>query len=210
MSEDRTTPMKQPQWPQGGADFDDQETVFTDQDHITPPTIPLGDQGRGAGQAPGPGFVRSVPAGGTTPAPFGPPQGPFAPQQPAASGDRTMIISERAAPVFAWLVVVDGPDKNTIGTVLNLKPDQTMLGRAAGNHITLSDDSCSSQHARIRVEAQEGQDPSFVLYDMGSSNGTFIGTKKTYRDEENRKYRHELLDGDYLLVGETTLVFKKI
>lgn len=208
MSEDRTTPMKQPQWSQDGADFDDQETMFSDQDHITPPTIPLGDQG--PGQASGPGFVRSVPAGGTTPAPFGPQQGPFGPQQPVASSDQTMIISERAAPVFAWLVVVDGPDKNTIGTVLNLKPDQTMLGRAAGNHITLKDDACSSQHARIRAEAQEGQEPSFMLYDMGSSNGTYIGTRETYRDEENRKYRHELQDGDYMLVGETTLVFKKI
>jgi pSer/pThr/pTyr-binding forkhead associated (FHA) protein len=121
-----------------------------------------------------------------------------------------MIISERAAPVFAWLVVVDGPDKNAIGTVLNLKPDQTMLGRAAANHITLSDDACSSQHARIRTEAQEGEEPSFVLYDMGSSNGTYIGTKETYRDDENRTYRRELQDGDYLLIGETTLVFKKI
>jgi pSer/pThr/pTyr-binding forkhead associated (FHA) protein len=74
----------------------------------------------------------------------------------------------------------------------------------------LSDDACSAQHARIRTETQEGQEPSFVLYDMGSSNGTYIGTKETYRDEENRKYRHELQDGDYVLVGETTLVFKKI
>jgi len=26
----------------------------------------------------------------------------------------------------------------------------------------------------------------------------------------NRVYRHELQDGDYLLMGETTLVFKKL
>ena len=169
MSEDRTTPMKQPQWSQDGADYDEQETVFADQDHITPPTIPLGDQEPGAGQPSGPGFVRSVPAGGTTPAPFGPPQGPFGPQQPGVPTDQTMVISERTAPVFAWLVVVDGPDKNAIGTVLNLKPDQTMIGRVAGNHITLNDDTCSSQHARIRTEAQENKEPVFVLYDMGSS-----------------------------------------
>jgi hypothetical protein len=208
MSEDRTTPMRQPQWSQGGADFDDQETVFADQESITPPTIPLGDQA--PSQPSGPGFVRSQPAGGTTPAPWSSQQGPFGPQQPDAPSDRTMIISERVAPVFAWLVVVDGPDKGAIGTVLNLKPDQTMLGRAQGNHITLRDDACSAQHARIRTEAQEGQEPVYVLYDMGSSNGTYIGSKETYRDEDSRRYRHELQDGDYLLVGETTLVFKKI
>jgi len=214
MSEDRTTPMRQ--WPQGGSDSDDQETVFADQESITPPTIPLGDQP--PGQPSGPGFVRSAPAGGTTPAPWGPPQGPFgpqrggigAPQQPGAPSDQTMIISERAAPVFAWLVVVDGPDKSTIGTVLSLKPDQTMIGRAAGNHIALRDDACSAQHARIRAEAQEGQESTYVLYDMGSSNGTYIGTKETVRADSSRKYRHELQDGDYLLLGETTLVFKKI
>ena len=121
-----------------------------------------------------------------------------------------MIISERPTPVFAWLVVVDGPDRGAIGAVHTLHPDTTTIGRTAGNHIPLRDDTCSSQHARIRVEAKEGEEPVYALYDMGSRNGTFIGDKQTYKEEGSRKYRHELQDGDYLLVGETTLVFKKL
>ena len=122
-----------------------------------------------------------------------------------------MIIAERPKPVFAWLVVVDGPDRNSIGTVHTLHPDTTTIGRVAGNHIVIHDETCSAQHARIRIEAKEdGDETAFVLYDMGSRNGTYIGDKETYKDEESRKYRHELQDGDYLLLGETSLVFKRL
>jgi pSer/pThr/pTyr-binding forkhead associated (FHA) protein len=121
-----------------------------------------------------------------------------------------MIIAERPTPVFAWLVVVDGPDPGSIGRVHTLRADTTTIGRVSANHVSVNDDTCSAQHARIRAEAQEDQDPVYVLYDMGSSNGTFVGTQDAYKDEENRKYRHELQDGDYVLMGETTLVFKKL
>ena len=121
-----------------------------------------------------------------------------------------MLIKERAAPVFAWLVVVDGPNRASIGKVHTLHPDTTVAGRAAGNQIVLADDTCSSQHFRIRVEAREGQEPAFMLYDMGSRNGIFVGSRATYKNPESQTYRCELHDGDYLLVGETTLVFKRI
>jgi hypothetical protein len=202
--------MQQPQWSRSEPDFDEQETVFADQESVTPPTIPLGDQGPAPRPPAGPGFVRATPAEGTTPSPFSP-QAPFGPQQPVApAADQTMLISERPTPVFAWLVVAGGPDPGSIGSVLSLRPDTTTIGRALTNHITVRDETCSAQHARIRIEASEGAEPTYVLYDMGSSNGTFIGTKETYKDEENKKYRHELQDGDHLLVGETTLVFKKL
>ena len=53
MSEDRTTPMQQPQWSRRDADPDDQKTVFADQESVTPPTIPLGDQGGAGWERPG-------------------------------------------------------------------------------------------------------------------------------------------------------------
>lgn len=213
MSEDRTTPMRKPDWARGETGPDQQETVFSDQEFVTPPTIPLGDQGKAAWERPpAPGFVRTTPAAEPTPPPFPAPQPPPGPKAPpaAAPQDQTMLISERPTPVFAWLVVVDGPDRGSIGTVNTLRPDTTTLGRVAGNHIVIRDDTCSAQHARIRIETKEGQGTVFALYDMGSRNGTFIGNKETYRNEESRKYRHELQDGDYLLIGETTLVFKKL
>jgi len=207
--EERTTPMRQQGWSQNA---DEQETVFADQDNPTPPTLPFGDQ---SGPPP---FVRSEPASGTPSPPFaptppppppqpGPP--PFQPVAPAAEG-QTMIIAERPKPVFAWLVVVDGPDRNSIGTVHSLRPETTTIGRVTGNNIIIHDATCSAQHARIRIETNDEDETLYVLYDMGSSNGTYIGDKETYKDEENRKYRHELQDGDYILIGETTLVFKRL
>ena len=121
-----------------------------------------------------------------------------------------MLIAGRPTPVFAWLAVVDSPSKGEIGKVHTLQADTTTMGRVQGNHIVLGDETCSAQHARIRAEAKEGEQAAFVLYDMGSRNGTFAGDKKTYQEEESRQYRHELQDGDYLLVGETTLVFKRV
>jgi len=121
-----------------------------------------------------------------------------------------MIIKERPAPVFAWLVVVDGPDRNSIGTIHTLHPDSTTVGRVSGNGVVINDETVSAQHARIRREVREGQEPVFTLFDMGSRNGIYAGPRESYKNEESRVYRHELHDGDYLLLGETTLVFKRL
>lgn len=212
MSEDRTVPMEQPQRPRREPSLDDQETVLSEQGKGTPPAGPQGDQGSRP-PAEGRGFMRTVPAEAITPPPFPSPRAPFGPpmpQAPAGPEAQTMIIGERPTPVFAWLVVVDGPDRNAIGTVHTLHPDTTTIGRVAGNRIVLNDETISGQHARIRREAREGQEEVFALFDMGSRNGIFVGDRDTYRNEENRAYRRELEDGDYLLMGETTLVFKKV
>ena len=212
MSEDRTLPMQQQQWSRRETDPDEQETVFADQDAVTPPTMPLGDRG-GWQSTPAQGFVRADPGPGPSAPPYQPPQPPYGPpgaQAPAGPEEQTMIIKEQAPPIFAWLVVVDGPDRNAIGVVHSLHPDTTTLGRVAGNRIVLQDETVSAQHARIRRETKEGKDPIFALFDMGSRNGIFVGDKDTYQEEENRVYRHELKDGDYLLMGETTLVFKRL
>ncbi len=213
MSEDRTLPMEQGQWSRRETDSDEQETVFADQDAVTPPTLPLGDQGAWQ-STPDPGFQRADPTVKPSTPPYQPPQPPpYRPPTPGAPTGpdaQTMIISERPTPIFAWLVIVEGPDRNSIGAVHPLDPDTTTIGRAAGNRLALKDDTVSAQHARIRREASEGEKPVFALFDMGSRNGIFVGNKDTYRDEASRVYRHELQDGDYMLMGETTLVFKRL
>jgi len=118
-----------------------------------------------------------------------------------------MLISQRPSVVFAWLAVMDGPTK---GRIHQLRPDVTTVGRAPTNDVSLPDDAVSSQHLKIKVEPQDGADDQFVLFDLASSNGTFAGDKATYRDPGSRVYRHVLKDGDYLLLGETTLVFKRV
>jgi pSer/pThr/pTyr-binding forkhead associated (FHA) protein len=208
--------MQQPQWSRRDTDPDDQQTVFADQESVTPPTIPLGDQGGGGWQPPpDPGVQRTDPAAAGAPPAYTPQQAPFAPppaqeQAPAGGEAQTMIIREKPTPVFAWLVVVEGPDRNSVGMVHTLHPDTTTLGRVAGNRIVVRDETVSAQHARIRCETKEEQEPVFALFDMGSRNGIFVGDRETYKDEENRVYRHELQDGDFVLMGETTLVFKKL
>jgi hypothetical protein len=193
--------MRQPQGFQR-AGLDDQETQYASQDIETPPTQRMGDQGGGYG-APFPP-ARPTPV-------YPPPQVPAGRPGYEPPEAKTEFIGGRVTPVFAWLVVLDGPDKRSIGTVHSLHPDTTNIGRVAGgNQIVLSDNTCSAQHARIRVEAKENKERAFVLYDMGSRNHTYIGDRETYKNEDSVKYRHELQDGDYLLLGETTLVFKKL
>ena len=134
---------------------------------------------------------------------WGPPAG-----NPAAIGDSpTMLISQRPSPVLAWLAVLDGPEK---GRIHQLRPDVTTIGRAIGNDVVVPDNSVSSQHGKIKVEPQEGEEDQFVLFDLASSNGTFASDKTHYRDPGSRVYRHVLQDGDYVLLGETTLVFKRV
>lgn len=206
MSEDRTVPMKQPQWSRRETDLDDQETVYADQDKATPPTLPLGDQGKRR-PSPVPRFQDPDSTTEATPPHFQQPPTPLGVPGPEP---QTMVISERPTPVFAWLVILDSPDRNSIGSIHTLHPETTTIGRVRGNQVILQDETVSAQHARIRREFKEGQQPIYALFDMGSSNGCQVGDRDSYRNEENRVYRHELKDGDYLLLGETTLVFKQV
>lgn len=133
------------------------------------------------------------------------------PYAPRSEGAKTQIIPAfRAPPSFAWLVVVESPDKQLIGEIFKLNADVTSIGRAIGNHILLSDAACSSQHARVRVDELEGGEKQFVIHDLASTNGTYVGDKDSYQDETSRVYHHALHDGDYVLVGETLLVFKRV
>ena len=211
MSEDHTIPMQQ-QWSRRETDPDEQETVYADQEHPTPPTMPFKEQE--SWQPPPPRDPMATDPSGRAPAapytPSQPPMRPAGPQAPTGPEDQTMVIRERPTPTFAWLVVVDGPDRNSIGTIHPLHPDSSTVGRVPANQIVIRDETVSAQHARIRREVKEGQEPVFALFDLGSRNGIFVGDRETYKNEENQVYRHELKDGDYLLLGETTLVFKKV
>jgi hypothetical protein len=141
-----------------------------------------------------------------------PQQGAWGQPDPAAGGAQTMMIGPRAEPSFAWLVVAGSASPNPyLGQAVPLKAGgATTLGRVQGNDIIVPDPSCSSQHARVRQEADENGRSVFVIYDLASSNGLFIGSKETYKDAASRVHRHILKDGDYILIGETTLVFKQV
>ena len=72
---------------------------------------------------------------------------------------------------------------------------QIYLGRKETNDFVLADESASRIHAYIAYERHR-----HVIYDAGSLNGTFVNKRAVSR--------HELKDGDKILIGRTTLTYK--
>ena len=66
----------------------------------------------------------------------------------------------------------------------------TSLGRSRRNTIVVPEDAASAQHCRIDRESD-----SYVLYDLGATNGTWVNGAKTQRAV--------LAHGDRLKVGDT-------
>ena len=196
---------EQPTVQMDGSSFDQD---YGSQEAKTPPTIPIDDVLRQQGW---PGAPPPVPQYGP---PLAPQQQPFSappvsPPPAAAAAGATRVMGPPAAePLLAWLAVTDGPGAPR-GQVFALQPETT-VGRTTGQILLANDPFVSSQHAKIRHEPSE-DDPDqqvLVLYDMASANGSFVGSKEDYRDR--KVYRQELRDGDYILIGETTLVFKQV
>lgn len=120
------------------------------------------------------------------------------PFTPAGPGEKTVIL--RKGPVsFAWLAVLNGP---WAGRLFRLNPDGTLIGRDARSDIILDDDAVSGLHAKIRAEGEEDDRPKFYIYDLASTNGTLVN------GEEITKCA--LKDGDRVVIGQTTLVFKQV
>lgn len=108
-------------------------------------------------------------------------------------------LLKKGPPTLAWLVLVEGIHA---GHIFRLHPDATIIGRDPGCDIVLDDTAVGRQHAKVRVVEGEDKQKIFVLHDMATENSTFVN------DEEIVK--HELSDGDRILVGRTKLVFKQI
>jgi len=120
------------------------------------------------------------------------------PPSTATPRAETEILRPREPGILAWLAVVDGP---YAGHIFRLNPDATIIGRDPSCDIVLDDTAVSRQHAKIRVVKEKGGEPTFILHDMASENGTFVN------GEEIVKY--ELKDGDCIRMGRTKLVFKQ-
>ncbi len=78
---------------------------------------------------------------------------------------------------------------------LPLEKEKFTIGRMPDNDLELRDSLVSRRHTELIKHG-----PRVTLYDMGSSNGTFVNNKKV--DVK------VLDDGDEVMIGETTLVFK--
>lgn len=74
------------------------------------------------------------------------------------------------------LVVVAGPLK---GTSIPLEKSTITIGRSPRATLVIEDDYCSSRHARVFLEGD-----TWMVEDLGSTNGTFLNDAKLTEPEE--------------------------
>lgn len=117
----------------------------------------------------------------------------------AEKKDQTQIIlpeEAKEAGVYlrqpAYLLLQDPAETLTFPLIKKT----TVLGRLHTNDIVLEDLNVSRVHAEIKQE-----DIHFTIYDLGSTNGTFVNGKP--------QKKWILQDGDTIILGETELLFKE-
>lgn len=92
------------------------------------------------------------------------------------------------------LVVNSGPNP---GKVYPLTQDEIVIGRDPTNDIVINDAEVSRKHARLMLQAG-----SYILEDLGSTNGTYVGGQKLMGP-------HTLRSGELIMLGENVaLVFQ--
>ncbi len=95
------------------------------------------------------------------------------------------------------LIITNGPQE---GHVIPLLIQQVTIGRATSKaawEVSLQDPSVSRPHTRLQYV-----NDNWVVYDMGSSNGTLVNNVTI--NEKGRALR----DGDILMLGNTLILFR--
>ncbi len=92
---------------------------------------------------------------------------------------------------FPYLTVAVGAN---ILQVVHLK-DELTIGRADDNGLQLEDPKASRHHARVHLQGE-----TFILTDLGSANGTWLGGIRL-------SVPHPLHHGDQFTIGDTTLTY---
>jgi diguanylate cyclase (GGDEF)-like protein len=90
----------------------------------------------------------------------------------------------------AYLVVLAG---SGVGEMFKIEAETTIIGRGQKAQIRLLDDGISREHAQLTLRSDR-----VILQDLGSTNGTYCNGLKV--DQK------ELVDGDKILVGSTTIL----
>ena len=90
----------------------------------------------------------------------------------------------------AYLVVLAGA---SVGEMYKIDGEKTIIGRGQKAQIRLYDDGISREHAQLLVEGSR-----IFLQDLGSTNGTYCNGLQVDKKE--------LVDGDKILVGSTTIL----
>lgn len=142
---------------------------------------------------------RIAPPDGLTEAPTS----PFGPQDddPYAFDERTKTnFSEDYTDALAFLIVMT-PERFR-GRVFKVIPGQ-VIGRKDAQ-VLINDARVSRQHARINLETDEGDGYRyFVLYDFGTSNGTFVNGERV-------EGRTMIFENDRVQMGDHHFMFKTL
>jgi hypothetical protein len=139
-----------------------------------------------SGYAPAPGPWPPIQETVSAPQPQTPPPPPVL--------SRTELVAP-PVPAVAWLVP-RAPGR--IGRQFPLQAGRNTIGRDGSRcEVTLDDSTVSSEHAAVVFE--HGR---FVLYDLASTNGTYLNGQ--------RIQRQMLYDNDEVRLGNSVLVFKKV
>ena len=89
---------------------------------------------------------------------------------PPARKGRAQQRSAAPARGPSQLIVTEGGLK---GTRIGLTGAPVLMGRADDSTLVLTDDYASTRHARITL-----QDGMWIVEDLGSTNGTYLGQRK--------------------------------
>jgi two-component system cell cycle response regulator len=90
----------------------------------------------------------------------------------------------------AYLIVLAG---SAMGEMFKITHERTVIGRGQRADVRMMDEGVSREHCEILVEGEK-----IILHDLGSTNGTYC--------RGLRIDRHELTDGDKILVGSGTVL----
>jgi two-component system cell cycle response regulator len=90
----------------------------------------------------------------------------------------------------AYLIVLAG---SAMGEMFKITHERTVIGRGQRADVRMMDEGVSREHCEILVEGEK-----IILHDLGSTNGTYC--------RGLRIDRHELQDGDKILVGSGTVL----
>jgi two-component system cell cycle response regulator len=119
---------------------------------------------------------------------------------PDEDDERTRVtgLEEMQVPTTGedCLVVIYTAVQTELGRRYVLNDSVMTIGRGAGNHIAVSSDAVSRQHAQL-----ERRGADFVVSDLNSTNGTFIN------NERKRPSSSRLNRGDQIRVGDTVFKF---
>lgn len=109
---------------------------------------------------------------------------------PGTSGVMKTEIANAELPALAWLVERNGPRP---GREHRLRTEVRIGRDPARCEVVLDDTKVSAEHAYIRMEGGE-----FILYDLASTNRTFVNGKETQK--------HVLRDGDEIGLGPNAIL----